>query len=645
MIFRLRTWVLFASALTMVPMILALMFGFHYIQELEQARVEAELRYRLLELVHSIDERLAVAVQALQTLGNSAEAQAGDWGRLHEYARKIVASNPHLAAVTLADGGNQLLFVTSIPYGQQTFNARHNDRVNEVLQSGRPNVSGPFTVPISDHHLVAVSAPVFQGGKVVAVLRMILYADAIDELIKRQHLPSDWLVSIVDRNGTIIARSVAPELYVGKLGSNTLRMAIQRNDGQLYRGLSLEGVATTSLALPIYTNNWFAAVGVPDRVLAQVYQCNMVLLGLAILSISLFGGGMILLVSAFFSRQASALEQVVGNDPDAPLLRPLRISEMLRVHDSYRDARARETVAQARLSKVSLEKDEVEDLYDQAPCGYHSLDPQGIVIRINQTELDWLGRSREKVLGQPFLNFLSDASRDTFRASFPRFLSQGHIENLELDICRLDGSAIAVMVSATLIRGENGRPQMSRSTMFDITERKKLEQQLQALSTTDPLTGLPNRRFFYDVAAKEILRNSRHAAPLSVAMLDVDHFKRVNDEHGHATGDLLLKALAGICRANLREIDVVARVGGEEFAILMPQTGIADAEMVLERLRETLASQRINVDNGACVTFTVSIGAAAWRPEETLIDQALSRADAALYDAKQRGRNQIRVVS
>ena len=161
MTLSIRTWVLAAASVVLFPM--ALVFGLvlQHIKEDEKALIEAEVQYRTRELVHITAERLAVAVQALQTLTNSDAAHVGDWATLYQSAKRLIASNPNYAAVTLVDRHNELLFVTSLPYGEKAFNTSYVDLVGEVFRSGQPNVSGPFQTPISPHMLVAVSVPVF----------------------------------------------------------------------------------------------------------------------------------------------------------------------------------------------------------------------------------------------------------------------------------------------------------------------------------------------------------------------------------------------------------------------------------------------------------------------------------------------------
>ncbi len=156
----------------------------------------------------------------------------------------------------------------------------------------------------------------------------------------------------------------------------------------------------------------------------------------------------------------------------------------------------------------------------------------------------------------------------------------------------------------------------------------------------DPLTGLFNRRHLEEELRKEIDRADRHGRPLALAMLDADHFKRINDGHGHQAGDEVLRAIARRCQNRLRSHDLIGRYGGEEFVIVFPETTLAEAAVVAERLRAAVTEQRIE-GGGAKLSVTVSIGLAELVPGQGL-ESLFRRADSALYRAKQDGRNLVR---
>nr|WP_259371975.1 GGDEF domain-containing protein [Caldimonas mangrovi] len=171
-------------------------------------------------------------------------------------------------------------------------------------------------------------------------------------------------------------------------------------------------------------------------------------------------------------------------------------------------------------------------------------------------------------------------------------------------------------------------------------ELESSRQQIRQLAITDELTGSYNRRYFMEVAEVELLRARRYGVPMSLILIDADHFKRVNDTHGHQCGDALLRQIALACRDSLRGTDVIARLGGEELIVLLPQTGLAGALTMAERIRERVAQLAIQWREQK-VEATVSLGVAALRADTPTLDALIHEADIALYDAKRSGRNRV----
>ncbi|AVZ78807.1 hypothetical protein C3497_04585 [Zoogloeaceae bacteirum Par-f-2] len=174
----------------------------------------------------------------------------------------------------------------------------------------------------------------------------------------------------------------------------------------------------------------------------------------------------------------------------------------------------------------------------------------------------------------------------------------------------------------------------------DITERKTRERELHRLATTDLLTGLPNRRYFLERVEQELGRLRRFGTPAALLMMDIDHFKQVNDLYGHPTGDAVLRHFAEVAGGNLRRIDLLGRLGGEEFAALLPGTDADGARLLAERLRLKIADAPC-VAGKKRVKVTVSIGITLLHAGDTGSDRPLARADAALYRAKRAGRNRV----
>lgn len=174
----------------------------------------------------------------------------------------------------------------------------------------------------------------------------------------------------------------------------------------------------------------------------------------------------------------------------------------------------------------------------------------------------------------------------------------------------------------------------------DITELHRMKEELQRQASTDVLTGLPNRRSFYDYAQREFSRSVRTRLPLSVIALDIDHFKSINDRYGHPVGDAVLVAVAKRCQEVVREADLLARTGGEEFSLILPETPLHTATDVAERLRALFDGYDLQIP-GERIAINMSLGVAMRALNEKSFDSLFSRADKALLQAKQQGRNQV----
>ncbi|WP_312779716.1 diguanylate cyclase [Acidovorax temperans] len=201
------------------------------------------------------------------------------------------------------------------------------------------------------------------------------------------------------------------------------------------------------------------------------------------------------------------------------------------------------------------------------------------------------------------------------------------------------GMVVVVLLSSTFLttRVQSTRAHLRRQK----AELAQALEQIRQLATHDDLTGLLNRRAMLDRMQLEQRRSLRSGSPLLIAQLDIDHFKVVNDTHGHAAGDLVLQSFADTVRRNVRDTDVLARWGGEEFVLLLCDTPAADAVALMERLRQAVQAMQVPVPQGdGPITVTVSIGLARHTPADPLAG-TLERADQALYAAKAGGRNRV----
>ncbi len=204
-----------------------------------------------------------------------------------------------------------------------------------------------------------------------------------------------------------------------------------------------------------------------------------------------------------------------------------------------------------------------------------------------------------------------------------------------------DRSDDGELVGYTAIQSDITEEKTARDQLEqEIERRRALEADLRHLSSHDALSGMPNRRHFFEQADRELVRCRRHQRPMSLVLFDLDDFKSLNDTHGHAAGDAAIRAVADLCSGAQRGSDFAARIGGEEFAVLLPETELDGAAVVAERLRHALAGTAIPT-SGDSVYVTASFGVSGARTETDRIETLLARADHALYSAKRSGRNQV----
>lgn len=301
--------------------------------------------------------------------------------------------------------------------------------------------------------------------------------------------------------------------------------------------------------------------------------------------------------------------------------------------------------AQALSSEASEYARELYDLYENAPCGYHALDKTGLITKVNRMELNWLGYEADEVIGKRYYrDFVTPETRNAFDSAFQDVLGESHEGSAECELQCRDGSTLPVAIEATA-QIINGSFQYSRAMVFDLTERKQLEELLRNQSVTDPLTGLGNRRYLESQAEIEMARAKRSDKPLCLIAMDLDNFKRINDSYGHDVGDLVLQAFAETALKQLREGDVLCRIGGEEFTLLLPETAEEQALGIAERLRDVIANTPADIGGRETLAYTTSLGVTRVRPAESSIKNAIKRADRALYQAKDSGRNQVRLDS
>lgn len=278
-------------------------------------------------------------------------------------------------------------------------------------------------------------------------------------------------------------------------------------------------------------------------------------------------------------------------------------------------------------------------LVELAPDGI-VLHRNGKVVYMNPAAAALVGASSpDNAVGHSVFEYIVPEDRELAAERLQRVTSTGLPGGpTEFRIRRDNGQIIVCEVVSGLAPSADGID--VQSLVRDVTDRKRLEEEFRRLAATDYLTGARNRRAFFEQAETEWRRARRHRRSLSVLMLDVDRFKRINDTHGHAVGDDVLRLLVSGCRRILRAEDILGRYGGEEFVALLPEVDIDGALAIAERLRVQAASTAVPAGERK-IHFSVSIGVTEAQLTRETLDDALRRADDALYDAKNSGRDRV----
>jgi diguanylate cyclase (GGDEF)-like protein/PAS domain S-box-containing protein len=271
------------------------------------------------------------------------------------------------------------------------------------------------------------------------------------------------------------------------------------------------------------------------------------------------------------------------------------------------------------------------------------LAPDHPIVHCNNAFCAFTGYSAGEVLGRNCHFLQGEDLQQPGCRQVAEAIDEGRQTRIVMRNYKRDGTMFYNELSVAPMTDETGRITHYFGVLRDISEQIAIEEQLRELASTDPLTGLLNRRRFEGLVNQEILRSHRYSRPMVALMLDLDLFKRINDAHGHACGDAVLVNFAATIARGLRVHDVCARIGGEEFAAMLPETPIAAGLEVAERLRRSVEAMRTPWV-GHEIAVTTSIGITQLTDWDQGYGMLIERADAALYASKQRGRNRVTVA-
>ncbi|MFM7470210.1 MAG: diguanylate cyclase [Nodosilinea sp.] len=284
-------------------------------------------------------------------------------------------------------------------------------------------------------------------------------------------------------------------------------------------------------------------------------------------------------------------------------------------------------------------------LFDHVPIGLCRFSPEGNLLDANPALVHMFGFGDRASFLQANPLIDSTASREDWQNCLKQV---GLVKHCELELCRQDGLVLWIRVRARAVTDSTGQIAYYEGAIEDFTEVRAAQLALQELAIRDSLTHVYNRRHFFEVTQREMARAKRFNRSLTLLLIDIDHFKVINDTYGHLIGDQVLRDVVLRLKGNLRQSDILARYGGEEFIVLMPETNQTDAWCGAERLRRVIAETPFDTDQGS-LKVTISTGVASWigHPSTPMpaLENLINQADQALLRAKQEGRNQTKTAA
>jgi diguanylate cyclase (GGDEF)-like protein/PAS domain S-box-containing protein len=300
-----------------------------------------------------------------------------------------------------------------------------------------------------------------------------------------------------------------------------------------------------------------------------------------------------------------------------------------------------------RANKMTFDAEityiELNQIFNTAADGMCVIDKEFHVLKINETFSKLFGIKKKHAENKKCFELIPGIECHTSTCPLTRINNGESNPGYDVEKKTADGSIISCIMSASAFRDPGGEFYGMVLNFKDITYRKQIEEKLRELATTDGLTKLYTRRHFLELSSREFDRMKRYGTALSMLMVDVDNFKVVNDTYGHDIGDEALIVLAETGKNILRRVDVFGRIGGEEFAVLLPDTDLHGAVMVAERLRQAIVDSCLQTDKGT-IHFSISVGVAQAAESLNNMGDLLKATDGALYRAKENGRNRVEVL-
>ncbi|MBP7203017.1 MAG: diguanylate cyclase [Propionivibrio sp.] len=602
----------------------------------------------------------------LTTLGRTASLMSAGLLADKIAARRFLEDHPVLLnqfsgglIVIGADGIAQ----TEVPASARRVGINYNflEPVTEALNEGKSSISSPRIDLSLQTPVFSMAAPIRdeQGAVIGALAGVVDLArpNFLDQITERRYGESGFYLLEDARTRHIVTATGRTRLMEGlpRPGSNAL---IDRFvDGYDETGVMTDsdGRMLLASARRVPAADWFIVAALPEEeAFALITGMQGYMLQAAVVLTLLAGGLTWWMLRRELAPMLAAIRTLTALSDTKQPPQPLPNASHGEIGDLIAGFNRLLAMLGEREQALQTTLNFQQVLMEAVPSPLFYKDASGAYIGCNRAFEQYLGISRENLIGKTVYDIAPPDLAARYDAADRELLGNPGVQTYEASVAYADGSRHDVIFHKATFNDVDGRVAGQIGVLLDITERKVAEDRLKYLAFYDQLTGLPNRRLFNDRLQQAMAASKRNGLYGALMFLDLDNFKPLNDQHGHAVGDLLLGEVARRLKTNVREMDTVARFGGDEFVVMLAELGAdpgeatAQAGHVGEKIRLALAEPyRLTVKSEATsetvITHrcTVSIGTALFLDHESNRGDILKRADAAMYDAKARGRDTV----
>jgi diguanylate cyclase (GGDEF)-like protein/PAS domain S-box-containing protein len=625
-----------------VPLVL-----FALVQTTHSAQHQRELaEWRVIDRARAaavaVHRDVEATTAALNALASSRELDRDDLKGFYEVALRVREHQPWYA-VWLADvHGNALLNLLK-PFGTELPSLAKWDYVSRVVESRKPVISGLLQGRLTSGYHLAVSVPVVREDRVKYVLTAGLKPDRLSALLaSQQEKGTESIASILDRDYTVLARTVGADKWVGRRASPQFIESVRNGADGVEKSVSIDGKSVYVAFRTLPETGWTVAVGVPAAELDGPLEeaiLGTAILGVLLLLVSLGGAvlagrriAMPLSALASAAREMAQARTVEVKDDGS-------VAEITTLAGALRNANDVMTKLRQAQEALYETKEQFQQLAKHIPEAFWITDLQRHVMIYASPAFERIHGARVRSMRgvwRAWKQTLHPEDRLRVLAAH-RNMATGPTE-VQYRIVRPDGATRWVRACGYPVEDSNGVVYRVAGTIEDITERRELEDRLHYQAHFDSLTGLPNRVLFFDRLAQALAQAQRSSHKVAVLFVDIDRFKVINDTLGHGIGDQLLKRAAESLARSIRVEDTVARLAGDEFAIVLPRIDRPeDAALVAEKVLSSLAAP-FDID-GQEVLVTGSVGVAISSVDGMDAEALVKNADTAMFRAKNSGRN------